>query len=310
VQIYLQQGVALKGVFMEQWKDLFTFNRSERRGIWLLLLLLLCTSALRLVMVSRPAGDAEYIQITRILADTVLLSHANFQHPGIRRTGTASPSFDSLFFFDPNMIDAATWQLLGLSERQAAVIRSYTLRGGRFRTKEDLQRSFVISEKFYDRVAPWVRIAPEASTGVDTNVAGNRRERAVIDKVCLNRADTATLKQLRGIGVVLAERIVRYREALGGFHHESQLTEVYGVRPEVIENNSHLITIQHRTVKPLAVNTAPQAALAAHPYISSRIAYIIVELRAQGEITSPDDLLKRLPPGTEVNSNLWEYLTF
>ncbi|NDF99641.1 MAG: helix-hairpin-helix domain-containing protein, partial [Chitinophagia bacterium] len=45
----------------------------------------------------------------------------------------------------------------------------------------------------------------------------------------LNESDSVSLEKLPGIGPVLASRIIRYREKLGGFYHRSQLREVYGI---------------------------------------------------------------------------------
>ncbi|MBO7607819.1 MAG: helix-hairpin-helix domain-containing protein [Paludibacteraceae bacterium] len=48
----------------------------------------------------------------------------------------------------------------------------------------------------------------------------------------LNTADTTTLKQLRGIGSKLSQRIVKYRKKIGGFSHKEQLKDIYGLSEE------------------------------------------------------------------------------
>lgn len=49
----------------------------------------------------------------------------------------------------------------------------------------------------------------------------------------LNTADPAALMRVSGIGSVLAERIVGYRAAIGGFKRRSQLTEIEGIGEEL-----------------------------------------------------------------------------
>ena len=48
--------------------------------------------------------------------------------------------------------------------------------------------------------------------------------------VNLNTADTSQLKQLKGIGSKLSNRIIKYRNKLGGFHSIEQLQEVWGLQ--------------------------------------------------------------------------------
>jgi len=43
------------------------------------------------------------------------------------------------------------------------------------------------------------------------------------------------LQIVPGIGVGLGGRIIKYRERLGGFHSIHQLAEIYGLKPETIE---------------------------------------------------------------------------
>ena len=50
--------------------------------------------------------------------------------------------------------------------------------------------------------------------------------------VFVNAADSATWEKLPGIGEKLSGRIVKFRERLGGFSALSQISEVYGLKPE------------------------------------------------------------------------------
>jgi competence protein ComEA len=52
-------------------------------------------------------------------------------------------------------------------------------------------------------------------------------------KVNLNHASPTLLQELPGIGPALAERIIAFREQMGGFHAIEQLLEVSGIGPAV-----------------------------------------------------------------------------
>ena len=83
----------------------------------------------------------------------------------------------------------------------------------------------------------------------------------------INTATAAELKKLRGIGDKLSERIVKYRDRLGGFYGINQLKEVYGIKPEVFEKIRTQIYCEG-SVRKINVNTATFKDLVHHPYLN------------------------------------------
>lgn len=55
-----------------------------------------------------------------------------------------------------------------------------------------------------------------------------------IEVLDLNLATSEELQKVRGIGPAYSERIVKYRDILGGFSDTTQLKEVYGLKKETI----------------------------------------------------------------------------
>jgi competence protein ComEA len=292
---------------MENWKDLLAFNRSERRGIWVLVLIILCLTGID-VVISNKKQSHDPVEITRIMSD----SRKGFDvfrmknSKGGKFQNRSKPVNDSLFFFDPNKLDTSGWVMLGLSAKQAAVITSYTRKGGRFRSKDDLKRSFVITEKFYSRVEPWIRISP----GEVPSEKSGQSDRGLQSTICINTADTSELRKLKGIGTVLAGRIFNYRESLGGFHRTEQLLEVYGLSPEVFEQNRHRMSIRAPGLKYIHINEASPKVLDSHPYVSKKLTWVITTLRSESPIRSREDLMQRLPSGVSIPDHLWPYLVF
>lgn len=187
--------------------------------------------------------------------------------------------------FDPNGLSAAQWRNFGLSEKQVQVIKNYEHKGGRFRKKEDLARIYSISTEDYKRLAPYIKIEANPSDPTINRPTYERKayepkEKKVIS-VNISTADSAEWVALSGIGPVLANRIIKYREALGGFNAIGQIAEVYGLPPDTytsIEDKLHLST---STVKKININKADIHALAKHPYISRKQAQWIVNYREQ-----------------------------
>ena len=61
--------------------------------------------------------------------------------------------------------------------------------------------------------------------------------------VDINTAGAEELKLLRGVGDVLAERIIAYREEHGPFRRVDDITLVRGIGSAVLENNRERLTV-------------------------------------------------------------------
>lgn len=73
----------------------------------------------------------------------------------------------------------------------------------------------------------------------------------------LNTADPAALMRVSGIGSVLAERIVGYRAAIGGFTRRSQLTEIEGIGEELAARIMEAFHIEGELPPEVPAVTAP-----------------------------------------------------
>lgn len=65
-------------------------------------------------------------------------------------------------------------------------------------------------------------------------------------QVDLNTADARTLEALPGIGLVLAERIIAYREEHGPFGRPEELKEVSGIGEQTYETMCMYLTVEER----------------------------------------------------------------
>lgn len=101
-------------------------------------------------------------------------------------------------------------------------------------------------------------------------------ERQSID---LNIADTLTLKKLKGVGSIFSNRIIKYRDLLGGFSNKSQLLEVYGIDSSLYQKLSPYVYVDHKSLKKINLNYASVDQLKAHPYLGYKESNAIVKYR-------------------------------
>lgn len=99
--------------------------------------------------------------------------------------------------------------------------------------------------------------------------------------ISINKADLAEWKSLKGIGEVLASRIIKYREKLGGFHSIDQLKEVYGISDSLFRSISPYLKADHLNVRKINPNEAELTVLQQHPYISPTLSKQIVSYRSK-----------------------------
>jgi len=195
----------------------------------------------------------------------------------------------SYFNFDPNNLDEDSWKRLGFSEKQIKVIKNYEVKGGKFYKKEDVAKIYVISASDYARIAPYIVIGKE-HFGKNIYPAGkgdNSRQEIVssskeVVPININTADTITWQTISGIGPVFARRIIKYREALGGFYTLEQLREVYGLPIETFEKMKAFLFLDNTVLlTKIPINIITVEELLKHPYLTKKQAQTIVNYRNQ-----------------------------
>ena len=134
------------------------------------------------------------------------------------------------------------------------------------------------------------------------------KEKKPISLRDLNAATIQELQVVRGIGPSFSKRIVKFRDLLGGFHSEEQLKEVYGLPEETVDELAKHFVVQSQP-KAISINSDSAKVLAAHPYISYDLAWIIINYRKQnGDIRSSEDLRKIKALDEETFIKLKPYL--
>ncbi len=130
------------------------------------------------------------------------------------------------------------------------------------------------------------------------------------ETIFLNSADTAEWKKIPGIGSFYAERIVKYRNLLGGFASTKQLMEVYGIDNEMFSLISPYIKPDNNFRK-IQINKSEFKELLSHPYLDYKQVQAITNLRKRkGKVASLNELAMLEEFTTDDIERLNPYLEF
>ena len=120
--------------------------------------------------------------------------------------------------------------------------------------------------------------------------------------VDLNQASAEEWAELPGIGPVLSRRIVKFRDALGGFASLNQLHQVYGLDSAVIERVQPSLRLEAHSHQGICLDTVTFRSLVRHPLFDA--AQTRKVLRAWGRGTSAHTFWKRLS-ATDAERQAW-----
>lgn len=283
-------------------KRLFYIRKSDRRAmVFLLSFITVLTMAL---LVTGGHGDTLFTAGSDSLAlsDTVGGTFGNGKHHVYK--GKSNLPYDAggrhaeLFAFDPNTADSTQLLRLGFQPWQVRAIYRYRAAGGIYRKPEDLARMYGLTVKEYRRIEPYIRISDDylpASTLIK-ETAPEPVERDTVrypvkmkatETIELNGADTTALKRVPGIGSGYANRIVAYRERLGGFYCVEQLFDIDGLPEESLS----YFTVDSTGLRKININKLTVNQMRRHPYINFHQAKAIYDYRRlQGDIKSLQQL--------------------
>lgn len=307
----------------------FQFSRRERRGIYVLLLVITIVFAspswlgwffpqkkYEPVPLSRlPVAVTDSAKERTYTKKYYPKHYSGYEFDNDEREQNENNP-QALFYFDPNTLSASGWEKLGVKPRTIQTIQNYLSKGGRFRQPEDIDNIFGLGDNDVQRLLPYVRIEnsvpatntyPENKPRTYSSTFPSKNNTIMLD---INNADTLQWKLLPGIGAGYARRIVHYRNKLGGFHSIEQVAEVYGLPDSVFQKIKPQLQYNEGAITRININTATAETLMEHPYISKNMARLIVSYRQQhGPYRQLADLKKLALVSEDIYLKINAYLS-
>ncbi|MCX7696663.1 MAG: helix-hairpin-helix domain-containing protein [Bacteroidales bacterium] len=216
------------------------------------------------------------------------------------------------FPFNPNEFSYEMGKSLGLNDKQIRSIIKYLQSGGRFLTKRDFRKMYLISPEEYQALEPYI-LLPDSLIPITYEKKFSPQTFKSKPKIELNSADSLELLKIKGIGPYFAHKILQYRKKLGGFYNIQQLLEIKGMDSTKFKAIESEIFVNPALIQKINLNHATFDELKTHPYISYNLALSIINYRKQhGFFLSIEDLKKcklvteniyyRIYPYLEINA--------
>lgn len=306
------------------WKDFFYFTKGQRIGIVVLLVLIVIIYAACYFypypVPETNLSDKKFTDEARCFEQGLVLrdSIRHAQWDSAFRQQYNKPEYIhkqaekyTLFSFDPNKADSATFVKLGLKYYVASNILKFRAKGGVFRTAESFSKVYGITPEKFKELEPYIAIEAVKPIAKDTVIkaTGLNKQRNIV--VELNTADTTELMQVYGIGRGYAKAIVRFRQQAGGYVSVEQLRELYGMTDAAYTKISPSCRVDISKVRKINVNTASVERLNAHPYLNFYEAKAIYEYRRRkGRLQSVDELRQLPELSPQTLARISGYFTF
>ena len=310
--------------------EYFTFTKKERVGILVILTLILAFTLLPFLfpyfITEKKYDHTAFEKEIAALKIKQTDSSQKFQEKDFDKEN--SPSYNraseknyyeapvkaSLFYFDPNTLSGDGWKKLGIREKTITTIQNYISKGGKFYKPEDISKIWGLHKDEVQRLLPFVSILQQTiPVYPEKKIFDNKSNPKIIYKIIpvdINTADTTAFIALPGIGSKLANRIINFRDKLGGFYKVEQVAETFALPDSTFQKIKANLILTRATVKKININTATLDEMKIHPYIRYNLASAIVQYRLQhGVFLTISDIKKIMMVTEEIYLKLAPYLS-
>lgn len=246
-----------------------------------------------------------------------------------RNKPLSPPPYQSL---NPNTVNFDQLISIGLSERLAKRWLSYTKKGGTFFSKKDIAKIYGLNEELYFKISDYFiddeNVLIDLEENFDSQLQNQKKQKIHVEptdsntylpkkkfekKASIIEVNNATFEDLisiKGIGKFYANKIMNYRDRLGGFHSIKQIEETYGLREGAYDKFKQFLRVDSTAIQPILINYITKEKLAKHPYVDNDEATVIVLYRNNHGPYKNINELRNAYPIQEVFDKIAPYVNF
>ena len=201
--------------------------------------------------------------------------------------------------YNPNFITDFKGYKLGMSTKQIDRLLAFRKLGKFANSPKEFQAVTGISDSLLNAMSPnfkfpdWVNNKSESNYQDYKNAKYQKfpeKEKLVVKDI--NEATKEDLMKISGIGDAISDRILSYRLNIKAIMSMEQMTEIYGLSPDVIQKlNVNFQIIKQPNIIKVDINNSSVKELTKFPYFTYQIAKNIVIYRSMnGEIKNIAEL--------------------
>jgi DNA uptake protein ComE-like DNA-binding protein len=263
---------------MNLFKSHFWYNKSQRNGVFLLVLLILL---LQIFIYTDVFSSDKIIDVNQ--SELLVFQHQIDSLKAIE----IEKRKPKIYPFNPNYITDYKGAQLGMSLQEIDRLLAFRKTNKFINSKKEFQKVTKVSDSLLDKISPYFKFPdwvlkknqqkPSLLLLVKKQSVYKKKAVSTID---INKATAEDFKTISGVGPAFSERIIKYRSKLQGFSFESQINEVWGLDKEVAEKVVLIFKIIEKpTIKKVNVNTVTFKELLINPYIDYELCKKIFNYR-------------------------------
>ena len=271
---------------MKKLKPHFWYNKSQRNGVFFLLFFILILQGVYFFV------DFSSSEETNLPSEEIILFQNQIDSLKLIEIENRKPK---IYPFNPSFITDYKGYQLGMTTQEIDRLLSYRESGKYINSARQFQVVTKVSDSLLAVISPYFKFPDWISRKKNTSLNYNKPKEEEIftgEKQDLNIVTAIQLKEIKGIGDKLSERIIKYRTSMKGFMNDEQLEQVYGLKPEVIAKVLQRYTVLSQpTIEKVNVNTATFKEVLHLPYIDYELTKKIFQYRDEvAEIQNLEEL--------------------
>lgn len=192
-------------------------------------------------------------------------------------------------FFSPDTALVSDWENTGIPRDLAFRITKYIRAGAEIHTADDLMRVYGMDSILLAQIKPWM-VLPEK--GNELSINSPEEDFGEPEVVQLEQCSIASLRAL-GFSSYEAKRISDFVSSAGGLYSIDQLYGLYGIDSIHLHTVESYLLFDPAAIKLLHLNSTGFDKLAAHPYLSDKLAREIISYREKtGKFYAVSEVMK------------------
>ena len=265
-------------------KPHFWYNKSQRNGVFFLLLIV--------IVLQLAISSVDFSSDSTIFNNKESIA-LNAKIDSLKKIELEKRT-PKIYPFNPNYITDYKGAQLGMSIKEIDRLHDFRGENKFINSVSQFQKVTKVSDTLLNQISPYFKFPDWVVKQQNKNV----RESTIKKKVFkfsttdLNIATAKDFEAINGVNEYLAQRIIKYRKRLQGFTYQNQLLEVWKIDASTVQRilNTFKI-IEKPIISKINVNTASFKEVLSNPYIDYDLCKKIFEFRDEvAELQSIEEL--------------------